>query len=163
MHKKGLGFSHNWAALEDVPNCQDLFCAFLVYFPCIFSPTLSFILQIFFIVFSIHNAINYFAFFCIQFHKSRHVSTPTLLLEEKCGELGTFSKPRKVHHDNFFNITTCLTSFNRIIGKAQPFVLLPRTPVLEKVSRRKSLKESIVRDKWGRIVNIFQEEEKFFS
>jgi len=135
MHKKGLGFSHNWAALEGVPNCQDLFCAFLVYFPCIFSPTLSFILQIFFIVFSIHNAINYFAFFCIQFHKSRHVSTPTLLLEEKCGELGTFSKPRKVHHDNFFNITTCLTSFfffslMWVSGPAYAHLILPLLIIL---------------------------------
>jgi len=65
------------------------------------------------------------------------VSTPTLLLEEKCGELGTFSKPH-------------------VIGKAQPFLLLPRsggaaclplvpplmprTIVLEKMSSRKFLK-----------------------
>jgi hypothetical protein len=111
---------------------------FAFFYVAYLFPTLSFILQICSIFFytqsnkillfsSIHNLIN-----------STCINTNTFISGETRWIRHHYLNQSKLSNC-FFNITTCLTTFDCILGKAQPFALSPRTIVLEKVNSRKSL------------------------
>ena len=111
-----------------------------------------FFLHIFFYSFFIINLQIFSIFFYTQSHKILLLSSIHNLINSTCIKANTFISREtqwirnhylnqsKLAIRNFFNISTCLTTFDCILGKTHPSASSPRIIVLEKVNRRKSVR-----------------------